>query len=270
VGEWPEPAFCAAVRAALPAHGACGAEVARALYADGHALLDVRSALELDTEGKVLPQMPGVLHVPFVRFTKRFDAASGRKLVDKAPNDDFVAAVRRVAPDAARGLVVLCSGAPSQGVLRADAAADALRAAGYTRVVVLSRGYAVRLLSLARCSSLMRASRTSRTSHTRCAARRRSGRCASPTSWSAAWWASSSPAAAQASSSAAACRRRARAWRARAWTRCCATSWPTMTSEACTRMRECVSAGGCVCCVCIDDNNTSCSVVAPRLGVSSA
>ena len=143
-GEWPEAGFVAAVRAALPAHGACGAEAARVLYADGHAFLDVRSSMELDTEGKLLPQLPGVAHAPFSTFAKRIDAATGRKCVDKMPNAGFLAAAARALPDKSRGVVVVCSGAPSQGILRADAAADALRAAGYARVVVLSRGYAVR------------------------------------------------------------------------------------------------------------------------------
>lgn len=144
-GEYPDPAFVAAVRAALPAHGVCGAEAARTLYADGHAFLDVRSALELESEGKLLPQQPGVFHAPFVSFTKRFDAASGRKLIVKEPNAGFLAAAAKALPDKTRGVVVVCSGVDDKGVLRAAAAADALRAAGHTRVVVLSRGYAVRI-----------------------------------------------------------------------------------------------------------------------------
>jgi rhodanese-related sulfurtransferase len=144
------------VRAALPAHGACGAEAARVLYADGHAFLDVRSSMELDTEGKLMPQLPGVVQVPFITFAKRIDAATGRKCVDKTPNAGFLAAAARALPDKSRGVVVVCSGAPSQGVLRADAAADALRAAGYARVVVLSRGYAVRSRRAPVSSSLNR------------------------------------------------------------------------------------------------------------------
>ena len=142
------------MRTALPAHGACSAEAARALYADGHAFLDVRSSLELETEGKLLPQLPGVFHAPLVDLSKRFDAASGRKLVAKAPSAVFLAAVARQLPDKARGVLVVCSGVPSQGVLRAAAAADALRAAGYTRVVVLTRGYAVRRVSAAVAAAL--------------------------------------------------------------------------------------------------------------------
>lgn len=100
--------------------------------------------MELDSEGKLLPQLPGVAHVPFVNFTKRIDSATGRKCVAKTPNAGFLEAAARALPDKSRGVVVVCSGVPSQGVMRADAAADALRAAGYARVVVLSRGYAVR------------------------------------------------------------------------------------------------------------------------------
>ena len=238
-GEWPEAGFVAAVRAALPAHGACGAEAARVLYADGHAFLDVRSSMELDTEGKLLPQLPGVVHVPFITFAKRIDAATGRKCVDKMPNAGFLAAAARALPDQSRGVVVVCSGAPSQGVWRADAAADVLRAAGYARVVVLSRGYAVRSRRAPVSSSLNRSAHIAQESNV-CTlfASRRTGRCASRTRVSGVCWATSSQAEAPASSSGVACRRKAVESQGKAWTRSCVMHWPRTAPAACIRTQR--------------------------------
>ncbi|KAI8469531.1 MAG: hypothetical protein J3K34DRAFT_423509 [Monoraphidium minutum] len=86
--------------------------------------------------------MPRSLHAPITNYTKRYDAALGRKAVDKAAAPGFVAAVQRAARDPGQGLILVCSGVPERGALRAARAAELLQAAGYTRVAVLSSGFA--------------------------------------------------------------------------------------------------------------------------------
>jgi hypothetical protein len=91
----------------------------------------VRSSVELESECKVLPKMPGVFHVPIVNFIKRYDAAKARKVVDKTANAAFVEEVERQVPDKAKGLILLCSGVPSQGEQRSTQGLEILRDAGY-------------------------------------------------------------------------------------------------------------------------------------------
>lgn len=145
-----DPALVARVRAQLESGAVpptVDAEEARVLYVEGKwALLDVRSEVEHESEGKVLPKMPRSLAAPLSAWTKCYDAAAGRKVVAKPPADGaaFVAAVRRLAPAADAGLVLVCSGVPcaAAGGLRCEAAAALLRDAGYARVACLSGGHA--------------------------------------------------------------------------------------------------------------------------------
>jgi hypothetical protein len=145
-----DPALVARVRAQLESGAVpptIDAEEARVLYAEGGwALLDVRSEVEHESEGRVLPKMPWSLAAPLSAWSKRYDAAAGRKVVDKPPADGaaFVAAVRRLAPVGDDGLVLVCSGVPcaAAGGLRCEAAAALLRDAGYARLTCLSGGYA--------------------------------------------------------------------------------------------------------------------------------
>ena len=138
-----------AAAAAFPA--AIDAEEARVLFADGGwALLDVRSALEADGEGRPLPRQPRSLAVPLSEWTSRYDPAAGRKVVVKPEADPeaFEARVSRAVAGASpspAGLIVLCSGVPdpAAGGLRAELAAEALRSAGVDLpVAVLEGGYA--------------------------------------------------------------------------------------------------------------------------------
>lgn len=116
------------------------AEEARVLYGEGGwALLDVRSAVECESEGRVLPKMLRSLAAPLSAWSKRYDAAAGRK----APEDGAAFVAVRVLTPAA-GLVLFCSGVPcaAAGGLRCEAAAALLRDAGYARLTCLSGGYA--------------------------------------------------------------------------------------------------------------------------------
>jgi rhodanese-related sulfurtransferase len=141
IAQYPDPAFCKAVMAAFPAAGTCSPDEARVLYSENYAFLDVRSAEELETEGKVLPKMPNVFHVPIVKFSKRYDSGLGRKVVDKTPNSNFVADVAKLATSKDQELIILCSGVPSQGQQRSQQALEQLKTAGYTNLVVLQGGY---------------------------------------------------------------------------------------------------------------------------------
>jgi rhodanese-related sulfurtransferase len=144
VGEYPHPAFCQAVLAKFPsADGICSVEEARVLYSANYTFLDVRSAEELDSEGKILPKMPRVLHIPIVNFAKRYDATKGRKIVEKTVNGRFVAQVEKIVSTKDQGLILVCSGVPSQGDVRSISALNKLREAGYEKVVALKAGYAV-------------------------------------------------------------------------------------------------------------------------------
>ena len=62
VAEFPDPVYCQAVLARVPGQGVCTAEEGRVLYANGYAFLDVRSELELESEGRLLG-VKGVVHV---------------------------------------------------------------------------------------------------------------------------------------------------------------------------------------------------------------
>jgi len=129
-------------------------EEARILYAEGGwALLDVRSALEGECEGRPLPRAPRSLALPWAAWTARYDASAGRKVVTKPPPDPaaFVRgvtkAVRPPGQGGPAGVVILCSGVPDGGdggVLRAAAAAEALKdAPGFsTPLTILDGGYA--------------------------------------------------------------------------------------------------------------------------------
>lgn len=140
-----DPAAVDRVLAAFP-KDQCSADEARVLYSAGYDFLDTRSDLELESEGRVAPRLPGSLAVPLVRFAKLYDSAKGRKVVKKTLNDDFVASVGALAPSKAQGLILVCSGVPSQGQLRCRQALQLLREAGYTRLSMLDGGYAVRCL----------------------------------------------------------------------------------------------------------------------------
>lgn len=113
------------------------------LYSADYTFLDVRSAEELDSEGKILPKMPRVLHIPIVNFAKRYDATKGRKVVGKTVNDGFVAQVDKSLPTKDQGVILVCSGVPSQGDMRSTLALQKLRDAGYEKAVALKAGYAV-------------------------------------------------------------------------------------------------------------------------------
>ena len=113
------------------------------LYSADYTFLDVRSAEELDSEGKILPKMPRVLHIPIVNFAKRYNATKGRKVVEKTANGGFVAQVEKSVPSKDQGLILVCSGVPSQGDVRSTLALQKLREAGYEKVVALKAGYAV-------------------------------------------------------------------------------------------------------------------------------
>jgi rhodanese-related sulfurtransferase len=141
--QYPDPTFCKAVLSAFPAQGTCFPEEARVLYSVEYAFLDVRSNEELDSEGKLLPKMPGVFHVPIYNFAKRYDAAKGRKVVDKTVNDKFLAAVEKLVPNKEQGLIIVCSGVPSRGKLRSTQALETLSEAGYKQLVVLNGGFPV-------------------------------------------------------------------------------------------------------------------------------
>lgn len=141
--EYPDPEFCKAVLSAFPAQGTCSAEEARVLYSAEYVFLDVRSAEELDSEGKVLPNMPGVFHAPLVNFAKRYDSALGRKVVIKTKNEAFLAAVQKQVPNKEQCLILACSGVPSQGEQRSAQAMKTLRDAGYKNLVVLDGGVPV-------------------------------------------------------------------------------------------------------------------------------
>jgi rhodanese-related sulfurtransferase len=141
IPHYPDPAYIKAVIAAFPAQGTCNADEARVLYSENYAFLDVRSQEELESEGKVLPKMPNVFHAPIVKFSKRYDSVLGRKVVDKAPNANFVAEVGQKVLSKDQGLILLCSGVPSQGAQRSAQALEALRNAGYNNLVVLQGGY---------------------------------------------------------------------------------------------------------------------------------
>ena len=130
---------------------AVDAEEGRVLFAEGGwALLDVRSAVEAEAEGRPLPRLPRSLSVPLSPWAMKYDVGAGRKVVSKPPVDGvaFVGGVRAaVAKDGGPppGLIILCSGVPCAGVggrLRAEAAADLLKEAGF-RVTCLPGGYAV-------------------------------------------------------------------------------------------------------------------------------
>lgn len=141
--QYPDPEFCKSLLAAFPAQGTCSAEEARVLYSADYAFLDVRSDEELDSEGKILPKMPGVFHVPIVNFAKRYDSAKGRKVVVKTANEGFVAAVTKKVPNKEQGLILACSGVPSQGEQRSTQALKQLSDAGYKKLVILSGGFPV-------------------------------------------------------------------------------------------------------------------------------
>jgi len=113
------------------------------LYSANYTFLDVRSAEEIDSEGKILPKMPRVLHIPIVNFAKRYDATKGRKIVKKTVNGRFVAQVEKIVSTKDQGLILVCSGVPSQGDVRSISALNKLREAGYEKVVALKAGYAV-------------------------------------------------------------------------------------------------------------------------------
>ena len=72
---------------------------------------------------------------------KRYDSGLGRKVVDKIANTNFVAEVERQVKNKDQGLIVLCSGVPSQGEQRSVQALEKLKMSGYTKLVVLQGGY---------------------------------------------------------------------------------------------------------------------------------
>jgi hypothetical protein len=148
ISEFPDPVFCSTVisKFSSAAHDTfCSAEEARVLYSDNYAFLDVRSDAELESEGKVLPKMPNVYHAPIVNFAKRYDSGRGCKVVDKTANSGFVTRVEKQVQNKQQGLILVCSGVASQGELRSTQALEKLKDAGYTQLVALKGGYAVRV-----------------------------------------------------------------------------------------------------------------------------
>jgi len=99
----------------------------------GYTYLDVRPEYELDEAGKVR----NCVNVPVYTAENKYDAAAGKKLLKKFPNDKFIAQVEKKIPNKETKLIVACSDGKSYCM----EALEALDEAGYSNMVALKGGY---------------------------------------------------------------------------------------------------------------------------------
>ena len=99
----------------------------------GYTYLDVRPEYELDEAGKVR----NCVNVPVYTAENKYDAAAGKKLLKKFPNDKFIAQVEKKIPNKETKLIVGCSDGKSYSM----DALGALDEAGYVNMVALKGGY---------------------------------------------------------------------------------------------------------------------------------
>mmetsp|Transcript_5033 Transcript_5033/g.17459 ORF Transcript_5033/g.17459 Transcript_5033/m.17459 type:complete len:276 (-) Transcript_5033:71-898(-) len=136
--EWPEPKFIAQVMEDFPDKGVADAEEAFCLFKEaGYKFLDVRSALEVDREGKI----PNSIYVPVDHWDYKWNSEKQMKLVQKFENEEFCDEVEKKIPDKKTPLLVFCSGVPSQGEMRAILALEALDEMEYENIVYMKGGY---------------------------------------------------------------------------------------------------------------------------------
>jgi len=138
--QWGEPRFHAVVEEEFPDKGVATVEEARVLKEEfGYTYLDVRSDLEVDSEGV---KIPGSVNIPIITFKKVYDAEAGKKIVKKEPNEDFVSMIEKKFPNKEEAkFIVACSGIEDQGEMRAILALEELDEAGYENIVFLQQGY---------------------------------------------------------------------------------------------------------------------------------
>jgi len=93
----------------------------------------VRPEYELDQAGKVR----GCVNVPVYTAENKYDAAAGKKILKKFPNEKFIAQVEKKLPNKATKLIVACSDGKSYCM----EALEALDEAEYENIVALKGGY---------------------------------------------------------------------------------------------------------------------------------
>lgn len=93
----------------------------------------MRPEYELDEAGKVR----GCVNVPVYTAENKYDAAAGKKVLRKFPNDKFIAQVEKKIPNKETKLIVACSDGKSYCM----EALEALDEAGYENMVALKGGY---------------------------------------------------------------------------------------------------------------------------------
>lgn len=93
----------------------------------------MRPEYELDQAGKVR----GCVNVPVYTAENKYDAAAGKKILKKFPNEKFIAQVEKKLPNKATKLIVACSDGKSYCM----EALEALDEAGYENIVALKGGY---------------------------------------------------------------------------------------------------------------------------------
>ncbi|KAK3281568.1 hypothetical protein CYMTET_10657 [Cymbomonas tetramitiformis] len=133
-GQYPDPALVEATLANFPEKGIGSVEECMALYLDAdYKILDVRSPMEVEDEGKV----GGSYNIPLLLCQKKYNPEIEKKEVVQTPNPDFIATVKETFPDTATNIIVMCS----NGRQRAMQTLVALDEAGYTNLVGMKGGY---------------------------------------------------------------------------------------------------------------------------------
>ncbi len=96
---------------------------------DGYVYLDVRPEIEVQEVGRV----KNSVNIPIQNATRKYDPEQKKKVVQRTPNDGFVAAVKKRFPDTGAKLLVACS----DGRKYSMDALMALDEAGYTNLTGL-------------------------------------------------------------------------------------------------------------------------------------
>lgn len=110
--------------------GGLSGRARQVLYSeDGYVYLDVRPEIEVAEVGRV----KNSVNIPIQNATRKYDPEQKKKVVQRTPNDGFVAAVKKRFPDTEAKLLVACS----DGRKYSMDALMALDEAGYTNIAGL-------------------------------------------------------------------------------------------------------------------------------------
>eukprot|EP00854_Cymbomonas_tetramitiformis_P011784 gene11784-13914_t len=133
-GMYPDEALIADTLAAFPEAGIANQEESLALYCDGgYSILDVRTAAELEDEGKI----GGSYSIPLINGTKKYNLETKEKEMIQSANPDFLTIVAMTFPDKSTPILITCSDSRD----RAIQTLILLEGAGYTNIVGMKGGY---------------------------------------------------------------------------------------------------------------------------------